>query len=145
MLRKICFLSIFCFILIGIFSSYALSDDYNSRLEAAKKYSKITPASKMLDDVFANISKQLPENQREAFIQQTQALIDVPKLETLMIETMAKHFSTEELNALAEFYGSPLGKSIMGKFGPYMADIQMGMVGQISEVIKKSKEMEQNQ
>jgi hypothetical protein len=36
---------------------------------------------------------------------------------------MVKHFTTEELKALADFYGSPVGKSAMQKFGAYMADL----------------------
>ena len=49
---------------------------------------------------------------------------------------MAKHFTTEELNALAEFYGSPQGQSIMNKFGAYMADTQIIIIQEISTAMK---------
>jgi hypothetical protein len=40
-----------------------------------------------------------------------------------MLASMAKHFTVDELNALADFYGSREGRSAMKKFGAYMADI----------------------
>lgn len=44
-------------------------------------------------------------------------------LEGLALAAMMKHFTTQELDALAKFYGSAEGKSAMAKFGPYMADV----------------------
>jgi hypothetical protein len=40
-----------------------------------------------------------------------------------MTDAMVKHFTSEELKALADFYGSPVGKSAMQKFGAYMSDL----------------------
>ena len=36
---------------------------------------------------------------------------------------LVKHFTADELNALADFYGSKHGASAMAKFGAYMADV----------------------
>jgi hypothetical protein len=132
--RTIIYALIFC----GILSNNSFGDDYQSRLKAAKRYAQVTPLSKMLDSAFENLSKQLPDDKRDAFIEEARSLLDVPKIETSMIELMAKHFTTDELNALTNFYSSPLGKSVMSKFGPYMADAQMIIFGNISEAIKKS-------
>ena len=49
--------------------------------------------------------------------------VDIAALSKAMIDAMVKNFTTEELKALADFYGSPVGKSAMQKFGAYMADI----------------------
>lgn len=38
-----------------------------------------------------------------------------------MLEGLVKYFTTDELKALADFYGSPVGKSAMQKFPSYMA------------------------
>ena len=119
----------------------AFSDDYQSRLSAAKRYAKITPMSKMYDDALENIAKRLPEDERDNFLSNIKTFIDIEKTEKMAIDTMAKHFTVNELNALADFYGSPVGKSIMGKFGPYMADIQMELIKQVSLAIKKYKKV----
>jgi hypothetical protein len=49
--------------------------------------------------------------------------LDIGALSKAMTDAMVKHFTTEELKALADFYGSPVGKSAMQKFGAYMADL----------------------
>ena len=56
-----------------------------------------------------------------------------------MTDAMVKNFTTEELKALADFYGSPVGKSAMQKFGAYMADI-MSLVQ--AEIIKAAGKAE---
>jgi hypothetical protein len=49
--------------------------------------------------------------------------LDVPAITKAMTDAMVKHFTSEELKALADFYGSPVGKSAMQKFGAYMSDL----------------------
>jgi hypothetical protein len=49
--------------------------------------------------------------------------LDVPAITKAMTDAMVKHFMSEELKALADFYGSPVGKSAMQKFGAYMSDL----------------------
>ena len=44
-------------------------------------------------------------------------------LERAVVSSMVRHFTVRELNALADFYGSPEGRSAMNKFGAYMADV----------------------
>jgi len=36
---------------------------------------------------------------------------------------MAKHFTVEELDAMADFYGSKEGQSVLSKFGAYLDDV----------------------
>ena len=47
----------------------------------------------------------------------------MPAVEKAMKKSLIKHFTADELKALADFYGSPVGKSAMKKFGAYMADV----------------------
>jgi hypothetical protein len=56
-----------------------------------------------------------------------------------MTDAMVKHFTTEELKALADFYGSPVGKSAMQKFGAYMADLMPTMQAEIMKAQAKAK------
>ena len=49
--------------------------------------------------------------------------LDVPAITKAMTDAMVKHFTSEELKALADFYGSPVGKSAKQKFGAYMSDL----------------------
>jgi hypothetical protein len=65
--------------------------------------------------------------------------LDIVALTKAMTDAMVKHFTTDELKALADFYGSPVGKSAMQKFGAYMAEVMPAIQ---SEVLKaQSKAM----
>lgn len=54
-------------------------------------------------------------------------------------------FTTEELKALADFYGSPVGKSAMQKFGAYMADLMPTMEAEITKAQAKANQSLPNQ
>jgi hypothetical protein len=98
-------------------------DSQEDRLAAAQRYARVAAPEEMLDSATREIAKSLPEEQREDFIRFMSKSLDVESLKRQMIDIMAKHFTTNELNALASFYGSPEGKSVLKKFGPYMADV----------------------
>jgi hypothetical protein len=75
----------------------------------------------MLDDTFAEISKQVPAERRSQFIADMKIVVRAELLEELTRAAMVKTFTADELNALADFYGSKHGASAMLKFGAYMA------------------------
>jgi hypothetical protein len=68
--------------------------------------------------------------------------LDIVALSKAMTDAMVKHFTTEELKALADFYGSPVGKSAMQKFGAYMADL-MPIIQ--AEMMKAQAKLNQSQ
>jgi hypothetical protein len=58
--------------------------------------------------------------------------LDIAALIKAMADALVKHFTTEELKALADFYSSPVGKSAMQKFGGYMADLMPTMQAEMT-------------
>lgn len=76
------------------------------------------------------ISSQLPADKVDVLVNiVTEELGSIrPEMETAMIEGAAQAFSVAEINALTEFYNSPLGSSAMGKMTPYMQQT-MGALG----------------
>ena len=79
----------------------------------------------------------LPADQREQFKKLLTTQVDIAALSKSMIDAMVKNFTTEELKALADFYGSPVGKSAMKKFGAYMADIMPVVQAEIMKAAGK--------
>jgi hypothetical protein len=69
------------------------------------------------------MATNLPADQRQQFKQMMTKDLDIAALSKAMTGAMVKHFTTKELKALADVYGSPVGKSAMQKFGAYMADL----------------------
>jgi hypothetical protein len=97
------------------------ADSPKLRTEAADRYLKVVPMEEMLNNTFSALAKKEPPEQREKFIAQMHSLVRVKKLERISRDAMVKVFTADELNALANFYGSKEGKSAMKKFGDYMA------------------------
>jgi hypothetical protein len=85
------------------------------------------------------MAETMPADQREQFKKLMTTQVDIAALSKAMIDAMVKNFTTDELKALADFYGSPVGKSAMKKFGAYMADI-MPVVQ--AEIMKAATKME---
>jgi len=99
------------------------SDTIAERNKAADRYLQAMPIQKIMDDSTEAVSKNIPQGKRDAFVKKMHELIDIKELEKITKEAMVKTFTAEELNALADFYGSKIGKSAMKKFGTYMSEI----------------------
>jgi hypothetical protein len=112
-------------------------DDYKARVAAAKRYAKVWNMSKMVHDTIAQTANPLPDEIKAKFVYFMERNIDIEKLEKITLDTMVKHFTADELNALADFYGSPVGKSILEKFTPFMADAQIPLMQEIFRVMKE--------
>lgn len=94
----------------------------NRRVEA-NRYLQATPPKQMFADMAEKMSMNMPPAERQKFKETLTSALDVDALTKAMTDAMVKHFTVQELKALADFYGSPVGKSAMGKFGAYMAEV----------------------
>lgn len=114
-----------------LFISCALTlsapDTPETRRHEAERYLQATPPKALFEDMADKMAANLPQDQRDQFKKLMTSQLDIAALTKAMIDSMVKHFTTEELKALADFYGSPVGKSAMQKFGAYMADIMPTM------------------
>ena len=101
----------------------ALDDTLENRSMEADRYLKATPPKELFRDAATQVAMNLPVEKRQGFKDLLLKHLDITALERIMKEAMVKHFTADELKALADFYGSPIGKSAMKKFGVYMAEI----------------------
>jgi hypothetical protein len=103
--------------------AWALEDTKASREQEAVRYLNATPPNEMLENMADQMAKNLPPGQREDFKELMVKHLDIEALTKVIKESMVKNFTADELRALADFYGSSVGKSAMKKFGTYMADV----------------------
>src|SRR5688500_3671535 len=96
------------------------NDQLAARQAAADRYFSVVPVSRVLEETYAELAKQLPQDQRPRFLAHMRSAVRVDRLERISRDAMVRTFSAEEMNALADFYGSAHGASAMRKFGPYM-------------------------
>src|SRR5882724_10968730 len=116
-----------------ISGNFALSatDTPETRRHEAERYLQATPPKALFEDMAEKMAANLPPDQRDQFKKLMTSELDSAALTKAMIDSMVKHFTTEEFKALADFYGSPVGKSAMQKFGAYMADIMPTLEAEI--------------
>src|SRR4051812_18942953 len=99
------------------------ADTPENRRHEAERYLQATPPKQMFADMAEKMSMNMPPADRQKFKETLTSALDVDALTKAMTDAMVKHFTVQELKALADFYGSPVGKSAMGKFGAYMAEV----------------------
>jgi hypothetical protein len=99
------------------------SDTEQERVAAAKRYLEVAQMSKITDDAVTELAKTYPAEKRDKFLEFMHEAVRPEVLEQAAMASMVKVFTAEELNALADFFGSPIGRSAMGKFGIYVADV----------------------
>ncbi|WP_319524321.1 DUF2059 domain-containing protein [uncultured Desulfosarcina sp.] len=136
-------------VILAIFIAMSLSvpsfasdqdDNREVRLKAAKRYLNVAPMSKMVNDSIREMSQRVPPDKKDEFIKLMDRTMRVDLLEKIAIESMVKIFTAKELNALADFYGSEVGKSVIGKFGIYMAEVMPAMQQEFQRALKELQE-----
>jgi len=116
---------------------WAAVDTPETRLREAQRYLEAVPPKTLFDDMADRMAANVPPEQRAQFKTMMTSQLDIPALTKAMTDAMVKHFTTDELKALADFYGSPVGKSAMQKFGGYMADLMPTIQAEITKVQAK--------
>lgn len=114
-----------------------LADTKENRIAQAERYASVSPMGDMMADIVENLAGTMPDREAEELKQLFTEHIDLDFLERTVQELMVKHFTAEELSALADFYGSPVGKSAMAKFGAYMADAMPIIQREIAKAIQR--------
>jgi len=128
--------------LLILISGLALGADADTpatRRLAAESYIAVTDLPKMLADMTDAVMQNLPEDRRAGFRDLMTQHVRIDALREAMLIVMVKHFTTRELNALAAFYGSEEGKSAMGKFGVYMADVMPMLQAEMQHAVDESR------
>src|SRR5213080_361513 len=113
------------------------TDTPETRRHEAERYLQVSPPKAVFEDMADKMAANIPADQREQFKKVMTTQVDIAALSKAMTDAMVKNFTTEELKALADFYGSPVGKSAMQKFGAYMADIMPVVQAEIMKAAAK--------
>ena len=111
----------------------ALDDTPENRSMQADRYVAAMPAKEMMNSFVGQaVPKDAPAQQREGLLEQIKC-VDAVSLEKAMKEAMTKDFTADELKALADFYGSPAGKSAMKKHYAYLADLMPAIMTEMKK------------
>ena len=73
-------------------------------------------------------------------------MINSPEIEKaahrIMLDSLVKNFTVDELNAMLAFYGSPAGQAAWKKFSPYMDEIMPPIQQEVRKAIAAAHEQQ---
>lgn len=113
-----------------------LEDTPANRLAQAERCVQNAPTAvvaKMTCGRIASLRADIPADRRSEFAKAMFDELDIAMMTAKRKELMAKHFTAEELSALADFYASPSGRSAWNKLGDFVVDMQGAMRAKMLE------------
>ena len=140
-MKRLFSLTVAAFVIAIFFAATAFSaqDNIASRQAAADRYFKVAPISKMLEEMLTKATMKIPEDQRAKSLSQMKEAIRVNAVEQTARESMIKTFTADEINLLADFFGSQHSASAMKKYGPYMEETILVLMQEIHRAIQQLK------
>jgi hypothetical protein len=105
-------------LLVVGFPSHVQADeqsDLNKKRLAAQEFFEAKPVSDMATNAIVSIALSKPREEQDLFMRQMRIHMDYAALEAAMTDALVGIYSYEEIQAMVDFYGSDLGKSISTK------------------------------
>ncbi|OHD71033.1 MAG: hypothetical protein A2W19_08455 [Spirochaetes bacterium RBG_16_49_21] len=93
------------------------------KTEAIIEYLRVNSIDDLMDQMLIEIQKQIPPEHREVFAKIWKSAFDTKELKEMILKSMCKIFTIEEIQALTKFYNSPEGRSVMKKIPQYMTEL----------------------
>ncbi|SDD78939.1 DUF2059 domain-containing protein [Rhodospira trueperi] len=97
----------------------ALEDTAANRWAQAVRYERAVPTDDVLETSVVRVARMLPPEHRQPFIDYAVLRIDRDGLRDSVLTALTETFSADELRAMADFFGSPVGQSVARKMGRY--------------------------
>ncbi len=126
-------------LIFALLTACSLDDTVENRSEQADRYLKLVSPKKMLGKMLEKMSVKLPPDQRGTFKNLMTKHFNSDALEKAMMAGLLKHFTAEELRALADFHDSPVGHSAMENFGDYTEDIMPAIRSEMFKAHARTK------
>jgi hypothetical protein len=120
----------------GLLSPAHAQSSEAAKQAAIERYLRAVPMGKMMEDTYAQIAKQVPQDKQAQFIADMRKVVKVERVEQIAKGAMLRTFTLEELNALADFYSSEHGASAMAKFGVYMGEVMPPLMQEIQRAVQ---------
>ncbi|KMY67446.1 hypothetical protein AAU61_11470 [Desulfocarbo indianensis] len=111
-----------------------------ARVKAAEEYWKAAQIAEMIQDSMNRMSMRIPENERDKFKEEISSkLMGSGRIKKETVETAARTFTSQELDALSKFYASPEGRSSMEKMPAFMAQLSRIVQAELVGLMEKAR------
>ena len=116
-------------------AALAIEDTPENRQAQVERYLAAVPASELVLDLTEKISRNYPPWQRAVIREFMTDYVNIDAITQAMERSLLKHFTAEELKAIADLYSSTAGQSAMRKYGAYMADAMPVIQAEITRAL----------
>ena len=123
----------------------AADDSVEARRAAAQRYAATMDLPNMMGESINQMAMTLPAEHRSAFVKAMNDNMDIARLEELTVGMMIRLFTAGELTALADFYGTPTGQSILKKMPQMMSGLMPIMQEQMARTLERAQKRQQDQ
>ncbi len=126
-------------ILIGCASLMALEDSYENRNKEATRCLEAMHIKKMLTDAIEQgvNARANNEDEKKQAKELLRKYVDGDEIISEMKEVMIKHYTTDELAAMSDFYSTPIGQSIIKKQAAASTDMMKKMQAVVMKMMIK--------
>jgi hypothetical protein len=118
---------------------YAVDDTPENRREQAQRYILAVPPERMIRLSLDASAREMGLSPAERFQLRSSVMrhIDTEVISETMIASMIKHYTADELAAVADFYSTPVGQSLMEKEAKYYAEIAPTIESEVAGALDK--------
>lgn len=113
--------------LLSIFTltsfAVALEDNVENRQNQATRYLEANPPKAMVQALADQTVSMLPEAERKPYVEMLTKHLDVSVINQAMNTALVKHFTSNELEVLANFYSNPEAKTALAKMDSYTTEV----------------------
>ena len=99
-------------------------DTQEKRLRLAERMHEIWSMRERINAALKSMAQRYPEEERDSFMNAMQLAMDYSRIEEASIDAMVNTFTTAELQAMVDYYGSKSGQSAEDKRSIYQDRIQ---------------------
>lgn len=114
-------------------AAWALSDTPANRRAQAERYEAVMPVRDALETSTLRVARMLPREHRQGFIDFAMVHLDHDAIRSTVMVVLTETFTADELRAMADFFGSPVGRSVAGKMGLYTERVMPLMMMKVRE------------
>lgn len=112
------------------------ASERDTKAALINEYFSYIPMKALMADMAQEMSKQLPPEKRQQFVDVMTKTVRVEVLENAARQSLAKHLTVGELRLFVDFIKQPEARSAMGKMKYYMADLMPVLQQEMMRAIK---------
>ncbi len=107
---------------------------------AAERYMENIDIVESFDRIYDALGERLPGEHSKVIIELMKKQVRMDVVRNLILESLIAHYTLEELKALADFYGSDVGKSISRKLPDYLNDVNIAIQAEAQRAFQLAME-----